>query len=242
MNKFNELDKLCVSAIRSTAIDMIAKANSGHPGMALGSAPILYVLYKNHIIADPFDPNWINRDRFVLSAGHASSLLYVMLHLGQYPVKLDDLKQFRQLNSLTPGHPEYIHTPGVDATSGPLGQGIAQAVGIAMAETNLQAKYNSDYINHYTYCLCGDGCLEEGLSHEAISYAGLNKLNKLILFYDSNKVTLDGPLSNSENGDVKKRFEAAHWNVLEVKDGNNLSEIDQAIELAKKEQIGRAHV
>lgn len=236
MNKFNELDKLCVSAIRSTAIDMIAKANSGHPGMALGSAPILYVLYKNHIIADPFDPNWINRDRFVLSAGHASSLLYVMLHLGQYPVKLDDLKQFRQLNSLTPGHPEYIHTPGVDATSGPLGQGIAQAVGIAMAETNLQAKYNSDYINHYTYCLCGDGCLEEGLSHEAISYAGLNKLNKLILFYDSNKVTLDGPLSNSENGDVKKRFEAAHWNVLEVKDGNNLSEIDQAIELAKKEQ------
>ncbi|MEG0034372.1 MAG: transketolase [Bacilli bacterium] len=234
MNKFNELDKLAVAAIRSMAIDMINKANSGHPGMALGSAPILYVLYKNHMIADPFDSTWINRDRFVLSAGHASSLLYVMIHLAEYPLTLEDLKQFRQLNSLTPGHPEYLHTPGVDATSGPLGQGIAQAVGIALAETNLKASYNSKFINHYTYCLCGDGCLEEGLSHEAISFAGLNNLNKLILFYDANKVTLDGPLANSENGDVRKRFEAAHWNVLEILDGNDLRAIDEAIVKAKE--------
>lgn len=228
-------DQLAISAIRSTTIDMIHAANSGHPGMALGSAPILYLLFKNHIIADPYDPTWCNRDRFVLSAGHASSLLYVMLHLCGYGIKMEDLKEFRQLNSLTPGHPEYMHTPGVDSTSGPLGQGIAQAVGIAVAEKNLSASIRcEDYINHYTYCLCGDGCLEEGISQEAISFAGTNKLNKLILIYDRNDVTLDGPLTNSSSEDVEKRFLASSWNVITVTDGNDLTEINKAIKKAKK--------
>ena len=176
----NNIDKLSIAAIRSTCIDMIHAANSGHPGMALGSAPILYTLFKNHIISDPYDPTWINRDRFVLSAGHASALLYTMLHLCDYRVTLDDLKQFRRLNSITPGHPELGHTPGVDATSGPLGQGIATAVGVAIAETHLNKKYDG-YIDHFTYVLCGDGCLQEGVSQEAISLAGQYKLNKLII-------------------------------------------------------------
>ena len=192
-----EIDKLSVAAIRSTAIDMINEAKSGHPGMALGSAPILYALFKDHLISDPFDPKWINRDRFVLSAGHASSLLYTMLHVSGYRISMDDLKKFRTFGSITPGHPEFGHTPGVDSTSGPLGQGIAQAVGMAMAEANLRSNY-PNYIDHYTYVLCGDGCLEEGISQEAISYAGKLKLNKLILIYDKNDVTLDGPLSLSE--------------------------------------------
>jgi transketolase len=231
----NKIDELSVAAIRSTAIDMIHAANSGHPGMALGSAPMLYVLFSKHIVADPYDPTWSNRDRFVLSAGHASSLLYVMLHLCGYNLTMDDLKKFRQLNSLTPGHPEYLHTSGVDATSGPLGQGIAQAVGMALAEKNLHASLSDEhYINHYTYCLCGDGCLEEGLSQESITFAGTYKLNKLILLYDRNDVTLDGPLANSSNEDVKKRFEASNWNVITVEDGNDLSLINSAIKKAKK--------
>ena len=229
----NNIDKLSIAAIRSTCIDMINAANSGHPGMALGSAPIMYTLFKNHIISDPYDPTWVNRDRFILSAGHASALLYTILHLCDYRVSLDDLKNFRRLNSLTPGHPEVGHTPGVDATSGPLGQGIATAVGVALAETHLHAKFD-DYIDHYTYALCGDGCLQEGVSQEAISLAGQYKLNKLIVLYDSNNVTLDGPLSLSSSENVKLRFEAAGWNVLEVKDGNDVDEIDAAIVKAKK--------
>lgn len=230
------IDELSVAAIRSTCIDVINKAKSGHPGMALGSAPILYTLFKNHLVSDSENPNWINRDRFILSAGHASALLYTMLHLCGYGLTIDDLKQFRQLNSLTPGHPEYGHTLGVDATSGPLGQGIAQAVGVAMAEQALQGQYEDGdkIINHYTYCLCGDGCLQEGLSQEAISYAGHQKLNKLILFYDSNNVTLDGSLDMSFSEDVKTRFLASGWNVLEVSDGNDLKQIDEAISKAKK--------
>lgn len=230
------IDELSVAAIRSTCIDVINKAKSGHPGMALGSAPILYTLFKNHLVSDSENPNWINRDRFILSAGHASALLYTMLHLCGYGLTIDDLKQFRQLNSLTPGHPEYGHTLGVDATSGPLGQGIAQAVGVAMAEQALQGQYEDGdkIINHYTYCLCGDGCLQEGLSQEAISYAGHQKLNKLILFYDSNNVTLDGSLDMSFSEDVKTRFLASEWNVLEVSDGNDLKQIDEAISKAKK--------
>lgn len=232
----NKDDQLCVAAIRATCIDGINKAKSGHPGMALGSAPILYTLFTRHLVSAPTYPNWINRDRFVLSAGHASMLLYTVLHFAGYQITLDDLKNFRQLDSLTPGHPEYRHTPGIDATSGPLGQGIAQAVGIALAERSLGAMYKegNQVFNHYTYALCGDGCLEEGLSQEAISFAGIQKLNKLILLYDSNKVTLDGDLDLSSNEDTKKRFASCHWNVLEVNDGNDVDAIDNAIKKAKK--------
>lgn len=233
------IDKLAVGAIRSLVIDEINQANSGHPGMALDAAPTLYVLFKNHLVSDPLHPEWENRDRFVLSAGHASSLLYALLHLGGYGLTMDDLRQFRQLGSLTPGHPEYGHTLGVDATAGPLGQGISQAVGMAMAEKAMQAQYpeGSKIINHYTYCLCGDGCLEEGLSQEAISLAGHMRLNKLILFYDENGSTLDGPTSNSLSENMKIRFLSAEWNVLEVKDGNNLDSIDKAIAKAKKSTV-----
>ena len=231
-----DISKLSVATIRSLCIDTVNKANSGHPGMALGSAPILYTLFTKHLIANPNDPEWINRDRFVLSAGHASSLLYSMLHLCGYPVSIDDLKQFRQLDSLTPGHPEYRWTKGVDATSGPLGQGIAQAVGMALAETSIKANYTEGekIMNHYTYVLCGDGCLQEGLSQEAISFAGHQKLNKLILFYDANQVTLDGSLDLSFSEDVKGRFIASGWDVLEVNDGNDVDAIDAAISKAKK--------
>lgn len=230
-----EIDKLAVSAIRATCIDVVNKAKSGHPGMALGSAPILYTLFTKHLIANPKEPMWFNRDRFVLSAGHASSLLYTMLHLSGYEVSLDDLKSFRQLGSLTPGHPEFKHTKGVDATSGPLGQGIAQAVGMAMAERAVSKQYSEGKLlcDHYTYALCGDGCLQEGLSQEAISLAGHQKLNKLILFYDSNAVTLDGGLDLSFSENVKMRFKASEWNVLEVEDGNDIDAIDEAISKAK---------
>ena len=234
MNK--KIDELSVATIRSLCIDEINKANSGHPGMALGSAPILYTLWTRHLVADPKDPEWFNRDRFVLSAGHASALLYAMLHLSGYELSLDDLKQFRQLNSLTPGHPEYRWTKGVDATSGPLGQGIAQAVGMAIAEESVRANYKDgeELMNHYTYALCGDGCLQEGISQEAISLAGHQKLNKLILFYDANQVTLDGALDLSFSEQVKARFVASEWNVLEVQDGNDIEAIDKAIVEAKK--------
>ena len=175
-----EIDKLSIAAIRATCIDTVNKAKSGHPGMALGSAPIMYTLFTKHLVANPKEPMWFNRDRFVLSAGHASSLLYTMLHISGYEVSMDDLKSFRQLGSLTPGHPEFKHTKGVDATSGPLGQGIAQAVGMAMAERAVAGQYSdgSKIMNHYTYVLCGDGCLQEGLSQEAISLAGHHRLNK----------------------------------------------------------------
>ena len=229
-------DELNIACIRSTVIDVINKAKSGHPGMALGSAPILYTLFKNHLVSDPNHPEWINRDRFVLSAGHVSSLLYTMLHLCGYGLTINDLKKFRQINSLTPGHPEYKHTKGVDATSGPLGQGIAQAVGMAMAEQAVASLYEegSRLCNHYTYVLCGDGCLQEGLSQEAISLAGHQKLNKLILMYDSNAVTLDGSLDLSFSENVKERFLASEWDVLEVKDGNDIKAIDKALRKAKK--------
>jgi len=230
-----ELQQLSINAIRATVIDTINKAKSGHPGMALGSAPSMYTLFTRHLVADPKDPMWFNRDRFVLSAGHASSLLYTMLHVAGYKVSMDDLKSFRQLGSLTPGHPEFKHTAGVDATSGPLGQGIAQAVGMAMAERAVKAQYpqGRTLCNHYTYALCGDGCLQEGISQEAISLAGHQKLNKLILFYDSNAITLDGKLELSFSENVKLRFKASGWNVLEVNDGNDVEAIDEAIIKAK---------
>lgn len=231
-----KIDELAIATIRSLCIDEINKANSGHPGMALGSAPILYTLFTRHLIANPKEPEWCNRDRFVLSAGHASALLYAMLHLSGYDLPLDELKKFRQIDSLTPGHPEYHWTKGVDATSGPLGQGIAQAVGMAMAEASIAANYEDGHklMNHYTYALCGDGCLQEGIGQEAISLAGHQKLNKLILFYDANQVTLDGALDLSFSEQVKNRFLASEWNVLEVKDGNDIDAIDNAIKEAKK--------
>ncbi len=229
------IDALSISALRSLVIDEIENANSGHPGMALDIAPAMYALYKRFIVSDPSRPNWFNRDRFILSSGHNSALLYAMLHLAGYDVSIDDLKSFRQLGSKTPGHPENGHTPGVDATSGPLGQGIAQAVGFAMAEAKIAASYPEGHrlCSHYTYCLCGDGCLEEGISQEAVSLAGKLRLNKLILLYDANESTLDEPTEISMDEDVKLRFAASKWNVLEVKDGNDFEAICSAIEKAK---------
>lgn len=229
-------DQLALNTLRGLSLDMITKAKSGHPGICLSSAPLIYTLFTRHLVADPTHPNWINRDRFVLSAGHASAMLYSLLHLCGYSIPMDQLKEFRQLDSLTPGHPEVGHTPGVDATSGPLGQGIAQSVGLAVAETHLKAIYKEGdrLINHYTYVLCGDGCLEEGISQEAINLAGLWKLNRLVLLYDRNDCTLDGPLSNSSSENVQERFLSAGWNVLKVEDGNDIEEIDKAILLARK--------
>ena len=230
------IDQLAISAIRAMCIDVTNKAKSGHPGTPLGSAPILYTLYKNHMVANPHDVNWINRDRFVLSAGHASALLYTMLHVTGFDLGIDDLKAYRQLDSLTPGQPEYRHTKGVEATTGPLGQGIAQAVGMALAEQAVQAQHVDGHklVDHYTYCLCGDGCLNEGISQEAISFAGHQRLNKLILLYDANQVILDGDLSLAFSENVELRFLASNWNVIKVKDGNDLDAIDRAISKAKK--------
>ncbi len=231
-----QIDELSIATIRSLCIDMINKAKSGHPGVALGGAPALYTLFSKHFVASGKDPMWVNRDRFVLSAGHGSSLLYAILHLSGYPISLDDLKSFRQLDSKTPGHPEFKHTPGVDATTGPLGQGLAEGVGLAMAEAALSNAYvdGKDLYNHYTYVFLGDGCLQEGISQEAINIAAMQKLNKLIVLYDSNNVTLDGGLDLSSIEDVKARFAASKWNVLEVKDGNDVDAIDNAISQAKK--------
>ena len=227
---------LSVAAIRSTVIDVINKANSGHPGMALDAAPAVYALFRDHLVADPAHPEWENRDRLVFSSGHASSLLYTMLHVAGYDLTMDDLKNFRQLGSRTPGHPEIGVTPGVDATSGPLGQGIAQAVGMAIAEKAIAAQYpeGEKLMSHHTYCLCGDGCLEEGISQEAISLAGHLRLNKLILIYDENGATLDGPTSDSLTENQKLRFFASEWNVIDVKDGNSVEAVSKAIAKAKK--------
>lgn len=229
-------EKLAVSALRSLVIDVTNNANSGHPGMALDAAPALYALYRDHLVADPAHPDWINRDRFVLSAGHCSALLYSLLHVAGYPLTIDDLKSFRKVGSKTPGHPEFGLTAGVDATSGPLGQGIAQAVGMAIAEKHLAASYpdGEKVMSHHTYCLCGDGCLQEGVAQEAISLAGHLRLNKLILIYDENGATLDGPTSDSLSENVKLRFMACEWNVIEVKDGDSVDAVSKAIEKAKK--------
>ena len=231
------IETLSVTALRALAIDATNLAKSGHPGMPIGSAPTVYTLFSKHFQSDPKNPNWINRDRFILSAGHASMLLYGILHLAGYDLPLDQLKKFRQLGSITPGHPEVHLTPGVDATTGPLGQGLGQAVGFALAERTLRALYPIDgLVDHFTYVLSGDGCLQEGISQEAISFAGHQKLNKLILFYDANDVTLDGPLAMSFSEDVKKRFQASGWQVIVVADGNDLIAIDKAIRKAKRSQ------
>ncbi|UFJ39369.1 transketolase [Brevibacillus humidisoli] len=230
------IDQLAINTLRTLAIDAIEKANSGHPGMPMGAAPMAHVLWSRFMNVNPQNPHWINRDRFVLSAGHGSMLLYAMLHLMKYDVSMEDLQNFRQWGSRTPGHPEYGHTPGVDATTGPLGQGIAMAVGMAMAEKHLAATYNRDdydIVNHFTYVICGDGDLMEGVSGEASSLAGHLKLGKLIMLYDSNDISLDGELSRSFSEDVAMRYKAYGWQYLRVEDGNDLAEIERAISEAR---------
>ena len=221
-----------IDQIRCLGIDMIKEANSGHSGIVLGAAPILYALYADHLNIDPDDPKYYNRDRFVMSAGHGSALLYATLYMAGYPITLDDLKKFRQIDSITPGHPEYNLTPGVDCTTGPLGEGFATAVGMAMAEANLRTRYKG-IIDHYTYVLCSDGDLMEGISYEAASLAGTNKLNKLIVLYDSNNICLDGKTSDTFTENVAMRFISQGWNVITVEDGNNYELISKAITEAK---------
>lgn len=232
-----EITDLSVATVRSLGIDMINRANSGHPGMVIGSAPALYTLFTKELNVNPKNPQWFNRDRFVLASGHACALLYSLLHLSGYELSLDDLKAFRQWQSITPGHPEYRETPGVDASSGPLGQGIPMAVGMALAEKALSTRFNKpdlDIVDHYTYVLCGDGDMQEGVTYEACSLAGHYSLGKLIIIYDANKVTLDGPLDLSFSEDVKKRFLATGFEVIEVDDGNDLNALAKAIKKAKR--------
>ncbi|EOT44425.1 transketolase [Enterococcus columbae] len=234
---FDTIDQLGVNTLRTLSMDAIQKANSGHPGLPMGAAPMAYALWTKHLKINPTTSrNWVDRDRFILSAGHGSALLYSLLHCAGYQVTIDDLKNFRQWESKTPGHPEVHHTDGVEATTGPLGQGVAMAVGMAMAEAHLAAKYNRegfDIMNHYTYALCGDGDLMEGVSQEACSMAGHMKLGKLIVLYDSNDISLDGPTSKAFTENVGQRFEAYGWQHILVEDGNDLAAISQAIEDAK---------
>lgn len=231
------MEQLSINTIRFLAADTVQAANSGHPGLPLGMAPTAYTLFAKHLNHNPKDTGWINRDRFVLSAGHGSALLYSLLHLFDYGLSTDDLKSFRQADSLTPGHPEYKHTRGVEATTGPLGQGIANAVGMAMAETYLAAKFNTDahkIIDHYTYAMCGDGCLMEGVAQEAVSLAGTLALNKLIVLYDSNNITIEGSTDISFTENTADKFKALNWNHILVTDGNDINDISNAIEQAKK--------
>ena len=220
-----------IDQIRCLGIDMIHEANSGHPGIVLGAAPIIYALYANHLKFDPKNPNYLNRDRFVLSAGHGSALLYAMLYMAGFDISLDDLKAFRQVDSKTPGHPEVGITPGVDCSTGPLGQGIATAVGMAIGETILRSRYN--VIDYYTYVLCGDGDLMEGISYEAASLAGKLKLNKLIVLYDSNNVSLDGKTDLTFQENIAMRFISQGWNVITVEDGDSFELVSKAISEAK---------
>ena len=230
--------KIIANTIRGLSVDGVAAANSGHPGMPLGMADVCAVLWSEHMNFNPKNPKWLNRDRFILSAGHGSMLIYSLLHLYGYDLSMDDLKAFRQWGSKTPGHPENFVTVGVETTTGPLGQGVANAVGFALAEASLAARYNregSEIIDHYTYVVAGDGCLQEGISHEACSFAGHNKLGKLIMLYDSNNITIDGPTHISFTEDTRKRFEAYGWQVLEI-DGHDYDQINAAIAEAKKEK------
>lgn len=239
-DSFNE--ERIVDNLRALSIDMIHEANSGHPGIALGAAPILYTVYAKHLKSNPKDSTWVNRDRFIMSCGHGSSLLYSTLYLSGYDVSLDDLRNFRNFKSITPGHPEYGVTPGVDMTTGPLGEGIASAVGVALAESYLREYYHKkgfDIINYYTYVLCSDGDLMEGASYEALSLAGTLKLNKLIVLYDSNNICLDGEVNKTFNTDIEKYFTSLNFNVLTI-DGNDLNTIDGAIKKAKVSSLPTA--
>lgn len=231
------MSQLSVNAIRFLGIDAIEKSKSGHPGAVMGQAPMAYSLFANHVRINPAVPEWVNRDRFVLSTGHGSMLIYALLHLAGFEdVTMDEIKNFRQWGSKTPGHPEYGHTKGVDVTTGPLGQGISTAVGLAQAERFLAAKYNKDGYNlfdHYTYVICGDGDLMEGVSAEAASYAGLQKLDKLVVLYDSNDICLDGSTEDALTENVRARFDAYGWHTALVEDGTDLDAIHVAIEKAK---------
>ena len=241
----SNIDNLSVNAIRVLSADAVQKANSGHPGLPLGAAAIGYELWANHLNHNPKNPSWENRDRFVLSGGHGSTLLYSLLHLFGYGLTLDDLKNFRQWGSKTPGHPEYGVTTGVEASTGPLGAGMAMAVGMAMAETHLAAKFNKEgypVVDHYTYVLGGDGCMMEGINYEAFSLAGTLKLNKLIVLYDSNKISIEGNTDIAFTEDVPARFKAMGFRVLEVKDGNDISAIGKAIEEAKEDKEGPSFI
>jgi transketolase len=233
-----DLDKLSIDTLRLLAVDAIEKAANGHPGAPIALSPLAYLLYAKNMTHDPSDPTWTNRDRFVLSNGHASMLQYGALHLSGYDVSLEDLKNFRQWHSKAPGHPEYGFTPGVEVTTGPLGQGLAMSVGMAIAEKHLAAIYNQPdmtIVDHHTYCIVGDGCLMEGISHESCSLAGTLGLSKLIVFYDDNLISLDGPTELSYTENVDLRFAAYGWHVQFVDDGEDLNKLQQAINIAKQE-------
>lgn len=232
----DKINELCINTIRFLAVDGVQKANSGHPGMPMGCAPIAFTLYTKYMKHNPANPKWLNRDRFVLSAGHGSMLLYGTLHLCGYNIPMEQLKQFRQFGSITPGHPEYGLTEGVETTTGPLGQGFANAVGMAIAQEFLSTKFNKDDIkilDHFIYGICSDGDLMEGVSHEAAALAGHLKLGKIIFFYDNNHITIDGPTSLAYSDDVPKRFEAYHWHVQVVDDVNDLNAVDAALKNAQ---------
>ena len=238
VSESKNLDQLCINAIRILSMDAVQAANSGHPGAPMGLAPLAWLLFSRHMKHNPADPEWINRDRLVLSGGHGSMLLYSALHLSGYEVTLEDIQQFRQWGSKTPGHPEYGHTPGVETTTGPLGQGVANAVGMAIAEANLGATFNHTghyVIDHQTWFICGDGDLQEGISHEACALAGHLKLGKLIGFYDSNQITIEGERELSDSEDTRKRFESYGWHVVDVEDINDLDLLDDAIDACKAE-------
>ena len=235
----SNIENMSVNAIRVLAADAVQKANSGHPGLPLGSAAMAYELWANHMHHNPANPKWENRDRFILSGGHGSTLLYSLLHLFGYGLKIEDLQNFRQWGSLTPGHPEYGHTVGVEATTGPLGAGMGMAVGMAIAESHLASIFNKEgfpVVDHYTYVLGGDGCMMEGISYEAFSLAGTLKLDKLIVLYDSNKISIEGDTDIAFTEDVRKRFESFGFQTLVVEDGNDLAAIGKAIEEAKADK------
>src|SRR6478672_11950944 len=236
MTVATDLDQLSIDTIRTLSIDAVQKANSGHPGAPMGAAPMAYVLWTRFLRHSPTQPDWPDRDRFVLSAGHASMLLYSLLHLTGYAVSLDDLKSFRQWGSITPGHPEYGLTPGVEATTGPLGQGFANAVGMAIAERRLASEFNvagATIVDHRTYVIASDGDLQEGIASEAASLAGHLRLGKLVVLYDDNHVQLDGPTAMAFSEDVLKRFEAYEWHATRVEDGNDIDAIEAAITAAR---------
>ncbi|MBK8945634.1 MAG: transketolase [Ignavibacteriae bacterium] len=236
--KSNQIQEKCINTIRLLAADAVQKANSGHPGMPMGFAPVAYLLYSKIMKHNPANPKWMNRDRFILSGGHGSTLLYSILHLSGYKISIDDVKNFRQWESITPGHPEFGLTPGVETTTGPLGQGLTNAVGMAVAQKHLASRFNKKghkLIDHFIYVEVGDGDLMEGISHEAASFSGHNKLGKLIVFYDDNGISIDGPTSLSYSDDVAKRFESYNWHVQKVNDIKNLKDIEQAVKIAQKE-------
>ncbi len=231
-----KIEQSTIDTIRVLSAEAVQKANSGHPGLPMGAAPMAYTLWAKNMKHSPHNPDWTNRDRFILSAGHGSMLIYSLLHLFDYGLKMDDLKNFRQLGSLTPGHPEYGHTKGIETTTGPLGQGLANAVGMAMAQEFKAAHFNKKdmkIVDHHIFSLAGDGCMMEGISSEAASLAGTLKLDKLIVLYDSNNITIEGETDIAFTEDVRKRFEAYGWQTIYVEDGNNIDEIDRAIKTAK---------